>query len=50
MENQKPDTRYRKLSLRNMSIAFVVLGIGIGLATLVFMAELVYYKWLMIRS
>ena len=32
MKNQKPDTRHRSLSLRNMSTAFVVLGIGVGLA------------------
>ena len=50
MKNQKPDTRYRSLSLRNMSTAFVVLSIGIGLATLVFMSEKLYYKWILVQS
>ncbi len=50
MKNQKPDTRHRSLSLRNMSTAFAVLGIGIGLATLVFMSEKFYYKWILVQS
>ena len=50
MENQKPDTNFHSLSLLNMSFAFVVLGIGIGLAGLVFIVERVYCKWKKARN
>ena len=47
MENhQKPDTRYRTLSLGNMSFAFVVLVIGAGLAICAFAGQIVYCKWI----
>ena len=44
MENQKPDKRYRGLTLPNMSFAFFVLGPGFGLATIAFIVELVYKR------
>ena len=50
MENhQKPDTRYRTLSLGNMSFAFVVLVIGAGLAICAFAGQIVYCKWIKMR-
>ena len=47
--NQKPDTRYRTLSLGNMSFAFVVLVIGAGLAICAFAGQIVYCKWIKMR-
>ena len=46
MENQKPDTRYRSLSLWNVSFAFAVLAIGLGFAFLAFLSCLIYFKWI----
>ena len=42
MENQQADARQKALSLVDMSSAFVVLGLGLSLAILVFLLELVY--------
>ena len=36
MGNQKPDTSHCNLPLKNMTFVFVVLGIGIGLAALIY--------------
>lgn len=45
MTNQKPDTNHRNLSLKNVSFAFAVLGIGFSLVALVYAGEWVHYKW-----
>ena len=46
MGNQKPDTSHRNLSLKNMTFVLAVLGIGFGLAAMVYAGEFVYYKWM----
>ena len=50
MENQKPDTRYRSLSLWNVSFAFAVLAIGLGFSFLAFLSCLIYFKWIKIKD
>jgi len=42
MENQIPNTQAKPLSLVDMTSAFVVLGLGISLSSLVFSLELIY--------
>jgi len=50
MQNhQKPDTRYRTLSLGNMSFSFAVFVIGAGLAICAFAGQIAYYKWIKMR-
>ena len=44
MENQQASARVKPLSLVDMSSAFVVLGLGISLAFLVFLLELIYKR------
>ena len=47
MQNhQKPDTRYRILTFKNMSFAFDVLAIGLGLAIFAFAGQIVHCKWI----
>ena len=50
MKNQKPDTRFRSLSLRGMSFAFFVLGFGLGLAAIAFAVEFVYNRLKNVRN
>ena len=44
MENQKASTRQKALSLADMASAFVVLGLGVSLAVLVYLFELIYKR------
>ena len=44
MKNQMPDTQYRSLSLRSMSFAFLVLGMGFKMAILAFVIQIAYCK------
>ena len=44
MENQAASARIKPLSLVDMSSAFVVLGLGLSLAVLVFLLELIYKR------
>jgi hypothetical protein len=44
MENQKASSRQRALSLGDMSSAFIVLGLGLNLAFLVFLLEVIYKR------
>ena len=44
MENQKASSRQRALSLVDMSSAFIVLGLGLCLAFLVFLLEVIYKR------
>jgi len=44
MENQKGSARQKPLTLVDMSAAFVVLGLGISLAVLVFLLEVAYKR------
>ena len=44
MENQKPDARYNHLTLWNMSFAFLILGLGVGVAAWVFAIEFLYNR------
>jgi len=44
MENQKASTRQKALSLADMASAFVVLGLGVSLAVLVSLFELIYKR------
>lgn len=44
MENQLASARQKPLSLVDMSTAFVLLGLGISLAILVFLLELIYKR------
>ena len=41
--NQEPDTSYRNLAIKNISFAFVVLAIGLGLAFVAFAGQTMYY-------
>ena len=44
MEKQKASSHQKPLSLTDMSSAFVVLGLGLSLAFLVFLLELIYKR------
>ena len=44
MENQQAGAHQKALTLKDMSSAFVVLGLGISLAFLVFLLELIYKR------
>ena len=44
LENQKGSARQKSLNLYDMSTAFVILGLGISLAVLVFLLELIYKR------
>ena len=44
MENQKDSAGQKPLTLRDMSSAFVVLGLGISLSILAFLLELIYKR------
>jgi hypothetical protein len=44
MENQRGSARAKRLSVVDMSSAFVVLGLGISLTILVFFIELIYKR------
>ena len=44
MKNQLPDARARPLTLNDMLSAFIVLGLGISLAILVYLLELIYKR------
>ena len=44
MENQQPDTRAKSLTLVDMTSAFIILGLGLSLATFVYLLELIYQK------
>jgi len=44
MENQKASTHQKALSLVDMASAFVVLGLGVSLAILVYLLELIYKR------
>lgn len=44
MKNQLPDARARPLTLNDMLSAFILLGLGISLAILVYLLELIYKR------
>ena len=44
MENSRTSTRQKPLTLTDMSSAFVLLGLGLSLAVLVFLIELIYKR------
>ena len=44
MENQKASSRQRALSLVDLTSAFIVLGLGLSLAFLVFLLEVIYKR------
>ena len=44
MENQKTSSRQKALSLIDLSNAFVLYGVGVGLAVLVFLVELLFNR------
>ena len=44
MENQKGSAGQKSLSLVDMASAFIVFGIGMSSAILVFLLEVIYYK------
>ena len=44
MENQKSSSRQKALSLIDLSSAFVLYGVGVGLAVLVFLVELLFNR------
>jgi len=44
MENQQVGARQKSLSLTDMSSAFVIFGLGMSLAILVFLLEIIYAK------
>jgi len=46
MENQKMSAGQKKLTLVDMSSAFIVFGLGVCLSILVFIFELIFFKML----
>ena len=45
MENQQATAQQKSLTLLNMSSAFLIFGLGITMATLVFLIELIYKRF-----
>nr|CAH0101214.1 unnamed protein product [Daphnia galeata] len=45
MTNKRKISRLAPIQLSDLTSAFLILGIGIGLATLVFLLETIYSKW-----
>lgn len=44
MENQQASAEQKSLTLLNMSSAFLIFGLGVTVATLVFLIELTYKR------